>query len=675
MKFPCSHCRQVLEVDAQWVGHEVNCPSCGQSVLVPASPPNAPPVARIESNLKSSTPTSYKVASGGGGFGKFLVVVVLLAGAAFAFACYHFNEHPQQVWQQLVDYVEQQIQPPAPAPIAKPTPITPPAPAPVAIQPPAPLPPANVIAVPKPPPPPDPLSWAVEHKELAPQELSLLVDTNFPILYNGQVSGSGNVPAGSVVKLVQIDLKTQQVTVACVAYGNSTVSVPIQSTDLVDRAEAAMAKADADVKAAAVAKLAAASAPPPPPEPSAPVAVVAPATNADVVPSSPFGAATEQEPTTTGSFVHPGLLHNDADFARMKENLEREPWQSGWQRLIANRHSSLDWKPHPIAVVVRGQNHTLPQDYAGLFNDIAAAYACALRWRISGDTRYADKSIEIMNAWSSTLAKITGSSDANLAAGIYGYEFANAGEIMRSYSGWKPEDFVRFQGMMLNIFYPMNHEFLAHRNGPVDHYWANWDLCNMASMIAIGVLCDRRDIYNEAVDYFKHGAGNGAIEHAVYYIHPDGLGQWQESGRDQGHTTLGIGLMGAFCEMAWKQGDDLYGYDNNRFLAGCEYVAKYNLGEDVPYKPFSDSLATQDVISPAGRGSIRPIWELVYNHYVKLKGLPAPYTTREAESVRPEGGGGDYGPNSGGFDQLGYGTLTSTLDAEPSNKTVDSSVP
>jgi hypothetical protein len=27
------------------------------------------------------------------------------------------------------------------------------------------------------------------------------------------------------------------------------------------------------------------------------------------------------------------------------------------------------------------------------------------------------------------------------------------------------------------------------------------------------------------------------------------------------------------------------------------------------------------------------------------------------EAVAPEGGGGDYGPTSGGFDQLGFGTL------------------
>jgi len=644
----------------------------------------APSAVKFEASPRPSASTNHTVPSGGGGFGKFLFLILLLAAAAFAYACYHFNQSPQQTWHQLVDYVEKQIQPPAPAPapIAKPVPVAPPAPAPVVIQPPAPPPPTNVVTAPKPP-PPDPLSWTAAHKDQWPEELSLLVDTNFPIIYQGKVSGSGNVPAGSVVSLVQIDLKNQQVTVACESYGNSTVTLPIQSTDLADRAKEAMAQADANANAATAAKLAAASAPapqpspPPAPSPAAtqPVAAVTPATNASDISTSPFGVTAGQEPASTAAFVHPGLLHNDDDFRRMKENLNREPWQSGWQRLIANPHASLNWNPRPVAVIVRGQCDK-PQNYPLLYRDIAAAYACALRWRISGDTKYADKSVEIMNAWSSTLTEITGSSDSKLAAGIYGFEFANAAEIMRSYAGWKPEDFARFQAMMLNVFYPMNHDFLVNHNGtPIDHYWANWDLCNMCSVIAIGVLCDRRDIYNEAVDYFKHGGGNGAIEHAVYYIHPDGLGQWQESGRDQGHSTMGIGLMGAFCEMAWKQGDDLYSYDNNRFLAGCEYVAKYNLGEDVPYKPFKDVLATQDVISSNSRGNVRPIWELVYNHYVKLKGLPAPYTTREAESVRPEGGGGDYGPNSGGFDQLGYGTLTATLDDKSSAKTAASTTP
>lgn len=147
------------------------------------------------------------------------------------------------------------------------------------------------------------------------------------------------------------------------------------------------------------------------------------------------------------------------------------------------------------------------------------------------------------------------------------------------------------------------------------------------------------------------------------HIHEVGLGQWQESGRDQGHTLMGIGLMGAICEMAWKQGDDLYVYDNNHFLTGCGYVRKNNLGEEVPFKKYvNSSHSRQESVSEVGRGEERPVWELVYNHYVKRAGLPAPYTTRMAEKIRPEGGGGDYGPNSGGFDQLGYGTLTAMLD-------------
>jgi hypothetical protein len=204
---------------------------------------------------------------------------------------------------------------------------------------------------------------------------------------------------------------------------------------------------------------------------------------------------------------------------------------------------------------------------------------------------------------------------------------------------------------------------VRHNGACISHYWANWDLCNMNSVLAIGVLTDDRAKYDEAIAYFKNGAGNGSIGHAVFYLHPGNLGQWQESGRDQGHNTLGIGLMGPFCEMAWKQGDDLYSYSDSRFFAGTQYVARYNLGNAVPYTTYDNcDNVNQTVISETSRGNVRPIWELVFNHYVRRRGLSAPDIAAAAEQVRPEGGGGDYGPNSGGYDQLGYGTLTFTLD-------------
>jgi hypothetical protein len=275
---------------------------------------------------------------------------------------------------------------------------------------------------------------------------------------------------------------------------------------------------------------------------------------------------------------------------------------------------------------------------------------------------------------------------------LYGYQFAVAGELMRDYPGWDAADFADFQQWMLDVFWPRNLDFLTrHHDTYDDHYWANWDLCNLASTIAIAILCDRRDLYNFAVNYLQDihpevgleigntnpsGAGNGNLFKAINYIHvtEDGeeLGQNQESGRDQGHTTLNIGLIGVICQLTWNQGDDFYGFDDNRFLKCCEYVAKYNVaGLDVPFSTYTRwygprtshaSSETMTGVSPASRGTSRPIWSLPYYHYAKVKGVdPAKmkYTRLSVDATLPE-----WGPNmegaSGAYDQLGHGTLMYT---------------
>jgi hypothetical protein len=358
------------------------------------------------------------------------------------------------------------------------------------------------------------------------------------------------------------------------------------------------------------------------------------------------------------AFVHPGLLHTEADFDRMrtKVNLGAQPWLSGWNALTGNGYSQLGAYPRAVEEVTR------PGNVAQMYIDIYRAYQSALRWKVSGDTRYADQAVLFLNAWSSTMKYLNGNADRFLAAGIHGYQWANVGEIMRTYPGWAAADVERFQNLLLTVFYPKNHDFLVNHNGAaITNYWSNWDLCNMASMLAIGVFCDRRDIYDEAIAYIYQGGGNGAIDRAIYHLHPGNLGQMQESGRDQGHTTLSISLLGPICEMAWNQGVDLYGYRNNRFLAGAEYVARYNSWNDVPFTPYmwgtgqSGAWQAQWGVSGAARGHNRPCWEMVYNHYVNRLGLAAPYAKAEAEELRPEGNGGNG-------DQLGFGTLTFTRE-------------
>jgi len=101
------------------------------------------------------------------------------------------------------------------------------------------------------------------------------------------------------------------------------------------------------------------------------------------------------------TFVHPGLLHTQADFERMaaKVAAKASPWIDSWNLLIANSHASLTWNPNPQTEIHRNDG-TNPDNHMTFANDVAAAYASALRWKVSGDTQYADKAVQILNAGS-----------------------------------------------------------------------------------------------------------------------------------------------------------------------------------------------------------------------------------------------------------------------------------
>jgi len=144
-------------------------------------------------------------------------------------------------------------------------------------------------------------------------------------------------------------------------------------------------------------------------------------------------------------------------------------------------------------------------------------------------------------------------------------------------------------------------------------------------------------MYNKAKNFYLTANDNGTVAN---YIDAT-TGQIQESGRDQGHSQLGLGALTTVCEEAWKQGDDLYSALDNRLLKGFEYVARYNLGDDnVPFKTWHDitgKYSNWTMISTQNRGKFMPIYEMVYHHYVDRKGLSMPFTTKVLDRIRPEG--------------------------------------
>jgi len=336
-------------------------------------------------------------------------------------------------------------------------------------------------------------------------------------------------------------------------------------------------------------------------------------------------AATEPAATEPAAkvFVHPGLLHSSAELAYIRTKIEKdeEPWASAWEGLRRSSSSSLSYTPRPFARVVRGPYNNPNIGSSEILNDSVAAYAHALQWSLTGNQAHADKAIEILNAWSRVLEKVEGH-DTKLLIGMMGVRFCNAAELIRhSDGGWKMEDQAQFEKMLRTVFYPPIQDFFPGANG-------NWDASMIQTMLAMGVFLDDRKMFDRAVDYYKHGKGNGAIEN---YINE--FGECQESGRDQAHTQMGLGFLGCACEMAWKQGVDLYGAADNRLALGFEYTAKYNLGEEVPYEPYRsiDGKYNYRTISSDSRGRFSPIYDRVVVHYHTRKKLEMPYSRKVAE--------------------------------------------
>lgn len=390
--------------------------------------------------------------------------------------------------------------------------------------------------------------------------------------------------------------------------------------------------------------------------------------------ASETGTAKAQDTTSADSrFKHPGLLYTQEGFDKMWDNVQNEvsPNKETWDALWWDTFSNPGWWPRPLEGVTRGGKDNINQ----LRIDIKRAHQNALIWKISGDEAHGEAACRIINAWSSTMKWLGGNADRFLAAGLQGYELANIGEMMRDHPDFDTEG---LQNLLLNVFYPMNDDFMIrHNDAYIGNYWANWELANLASMISIGVYCDREDIYERALNYFKTGKGNGSFYHTMPYVfEQDGLVQWQESVRDQGHTNLGIVLAGVIMETAWNQGDNLYDMSDNRFMKAVEYTIQYNnLGQDVPSTGYeyrkgkngqSEWLAG---VNPYQRGNWRPIYYQMYNHYVNRKGLTMPNMDQMIENTQ-----GTYieGAPGNSLDELGWYSLTyANLDTRIEDEPVE----
>ena len=411
-----------------------------------------------------------------------------------------------------------------------------------------------------------------------------------------------------------------------------------------------------------------------------------------------------EEYVTDRGFVHPGGLHTQEDFDRVKRLLKQgNPLvKQAMSQLRNDPLSQATAKTTPTKYIKRGGGDG--ENYMNAAKGAAVAYLNALRWKIDGTKDNADNAVKVLMDWANYTEGVTGDTNLNLALGLYGYAFAQAAELMRDYEGWSRDDFETFRQWMLKIWYPGIIQFLRSRCGSWEnagkwwqapgHYWSNWGLCNDLALLTIGVLCDDVFIYNQALSFLKYDqVGTFTDPRTTDPILCDGLtdfwgnlivttvesdletgaygklGQMNESGRDIGHATMACGLAVDLAHMAWNQGDDLFSYMDNRLAAGVEYIAaQIQSVENLPWTNYhyctggfhySDSRSWL-MTEPALGEQIRPYWGTVIGHYESVKGVKMPFSEKVYEKMGVDRGG--QGNTSGGYDHLGYSVLMNTRD-------------
>lgn len=326
------------------------------------------------------------------------------------------------------------------------------------------------------------------------------------------------------------------------------------------------------------------------------------------------------------TFEHPGILHNRHSIERMREIVaKQDPNSAAYKTYLLLKEDPAAQSDYqmkgPYEYIARQGDYAYTKN--NFETDFKAAYLNALMFVVTEDEAHARKTIEILTRYAQTLKGIPEHNDDKLLAGIETCKLAFALDMVTSMSNlMKEEEKTSVNNMLRNVFLPQLDNFMEadpFSNG-------NWGLSVAHSRMALAILWNDLDMYQSTCKFLLNGYDNGTL---YYYIDGE-TGQCQESGRDQGHVQLGLSFALSCCEMAYKQGNDLYGALDNRLMKGMEYTAKYNAGhDDVPFKTWTDvtgKYCKWNVISSEDRGQYWSIYGAAYNHYVTRKGMQMPYT-------------------------------------------------
>ncbi|TCC53348.1 hypothetical protein E0H75_06470 [Kribbella capetownensis] len=361
--------------------------------------------------------------------------------------------------------------------------------------------------------------------------------------------------------------------------------------------------------------------------------------------SSPAVAASKAEPSAVqapATFTHPGVGSSQAqlDFVRAKVQAGAQPWTNAFNQAKNSSYASLSRTPKPRAVVECGSYSNPNYGCTDEREDAIAAYTDALLWYLTRDDRYAQKAIQLMDAWSGTIRDHT-NSNAPLQTAWSASSWPKAAEIIKHvYGNWPNAG--RFATMLRNVYLP---EIINGSNSN-----GNWELSMTEAIQGIGVFLDDKAVYDKGIALFRlrvpayvYLESDGALPKTVpsqnlntrdkivnYWQKQETFvtGLTQETCRDFVHTGYGISSISHVLETARIQGIDMYPEFGERLRQALGFQSKWERNlEPVPSWLCNGTL----------KRGLGPITEVGFNALHTRLGIAMTNTQVITESRRPAG--------------------------------------
>jgi hypothetical protein len=370
-------------------------------------------------------------------------------------------------------------------------------------------------------------------------------------------------------------------------------------------------------------------------------------------------ATTNRQLARNVTYVHPGtvLTAEQLSYAKAKISAGLEPWTTTYANFIADNSAFLSstYTSHAHTTVGRG---LYKSDYE---NDSKAMFANAVMWHMTGSARYADKVVELLDSWAATCTSIQyPDNDWELCTG-YGLHFMIYGaDIIYNYSGFTATKKANAVALFTRFYnyYQAYATTYSVKCPFVIYGWPSWGSSAGKFIMAYGIFCNNSTAYQLAISYFNRTAASGADVGTIQTAFL-ASGQPLECARDQYYSQLGMTSFLEMAQMARNQGDNsLFDARSGVLGKAMEYIAKYNLGNNVTWASWTPATPIWQVtfpinsISASNRGRYRNIWYLSYNYYQRYRGLNVTNYAAQVIGNRPYEGQAETIT-----DEVGYGSL------------------